>query len=65
MVPVRVSASTGQAVKSGGVLEYIREEYQLMTLGPDPIQYAGPAAGNSGAKATPKRSAPRVMDELF
>jgi penicillin-binding protein 1A len=67
MVAVRVSESTGQAVKRGGIVEYIRDEYQLMTLGPDPVQYSGPAVtkAKSKPKAAPRRSAPRVMDELF
>jgi penicillin-binding protein 1A len=75
MVAVRVNSSTGVASRGGGVLEYIRSEYQLMTLGPEPIRYAAAASrsgsrgsGNrrsSGRSAPPRRSAPRVMDELF
>ena len=65
MVAVRVSESTGQTVKRGGIVEYIRDEYQLMTLGPDPVQYAGPPKKSSKSKSRPKRTAPRVMDELF
>jgi penicillin-binding protein 1A len=67
MVAVRVSESTGQAVKRGGIVEYIRDEYQLMTLGPDPVQYAGPPSrpSKSKSKSRPTRTAPRVMDELF
>jgi len=64
MVAVRVSKSTGQSVKRGGMIEYIRDEYQLMTLGPDPVQYTGPVT-RVKAKAKPRRTAPRVMDELF
>jgi penicillin-binding protein 1A len=80
MVPVRVSSATGQATSGGGVLEYIRSEYQLMTLGPNPVKYAA-ASGSSGSSSArrtssrsasgsssggaPRRSAPRVMDELF
>ncbi|MCF7989700.1 MAG: penicillin-binding protein 1A [Thiohalocapsa sp.] len=64
MVAVRVDANSGVATKRGGVVEYIREEYQLMTLGPDPVQYAGPPK-RSGGQGPPKRTAPRVMDELF
>jgi penicillin-binding protein 1A len=80
MVPVRVSSTTGQATSGGGVLEYIRSEYQLMTLGPNPVKYAA-ASGSSGSasgssrssgprrsgprRSGPRRSAPRVMDELF
>lgn len=75
MVPVRVSSATGRATSGGGVLEYIRSEYQLMTLGPNPVKYA--AASGSGSRSgnrsrssgprrsAPRRSAPRVMDELF
>jgi penicillin-binding protein 1A len=69
MVAVRINASSGQATKSGGVVEYIRDEYQLMTLGPDPVKYTGPVAQSSGKRSVsnskPKRTAPRVMDELF
>jgi penicillin-binding protein 1A len=65
MVAVRVSESTGQAVKRGGIVEYIRDEYQLMTLGPDPVQYAGPPSTKRRTPSRPKRTAPRVMDELF
>jgi penicillin-binding protein 1A len=69
MVAVRINASSGQATKSGGVVEYIRDEYQLMTLGPDPVKYTGPVARSSGKRSVsnskPKRTAPRVMDELF
>ncbi|NBC13227.1 MAG: PBP1A family penicillin-binding protein [Gammaproteobacteria bacterium] len=75
MVPVRVSAATGRASSGGSVLEYIRSEYQLMTLGPNPVKYAA-AGGRSGSsnarrsgsgprRSAPRRSAPRVMDELF
>ena len=65
MVAVRVSETTGQAVKRGGIVEYIRDEYQLMTLGPDPVQYAGPPSTSSKSKSRPKRTAPRGMDELL
>jgi penicillin-binding protein 1A len=71
MVAVRVSESTGKSVKRGGIVEYIRDEYQLMTLGPDPINYAGPVVAKpkrksrSKARSKPKRSAPRVIDRLF
>jgi penicillin-binding protein 1A len=65
MVPVRISLSSGQTTKSrrGSRIEYIRDEYQLMTLGPDPVQYSAPVARARSTK--PKRTAPRVMDELF
>ena len=67
MVAVRVSESTGKSVKRGGIVEYIRDEYQLMTLGPDPVEYTGPVVtkSRSKSKSKPRRSAPRVMDELF
>jgi len=65
MVAVRVSESTGQSVKSGGVVEYIRDEYQLMTLGPDPVKYTGPAVTSKSRSSQQRRTAPRVMDELF
>ncbi|MGD9298141.1 MAG: PBP1A family penicillin-binding protein [Thiohalocapsa sp.] len=81
MVPVRVSSATGRATSGGGVLEYIRSEYQDMTLGPNPVKYAAASgtrsrsasrgsSGRSGSssgsrRSAPRRSAPRVMDELF
>ena len=55
MVAVRVSESTGKSVKRGGIVEYIRDEYQLMTLGPDPINYAGPVVANPSARAGARR----------
>ncbi len=58
MVPVRVSATTGQATSGGGVLEYIRSEYQLMTLGPNPVRYAG-AVGTGSPSAAGRSSAAR------
>jgi penicillin-binding protein 1A len=64
MVAVRVSASTGQSVSGGGIVEYIRNEYQLMTLGPDPVRYTGPVSSRRSSGSA-KRTAPRVMDELF
>ncbi len=79
MVAVRVNSATGANSSSGGVLEYIRSEYELMTLGPEPVKYAAAAAAGSGSssaqrssarrsaprRSAPRRSAPRVMDELF
>jgi penicillin-binding protein 1A len=73
MVPVRISAATGRASRGGSVLEYIRSEYELMTLGPNPVQYAAARGGSGGSRSpsgprrssAPRRSAPRVMDELF
>jgi penicillin-binding protein 1A len=64
MVPVRISLSSGQTTrsKSNSRIEYIRDEYQLMTLGPDPVQYSAPVAR---AKPAPRRTAPRMIDELF
>ncbi|MEA3638697.1 MAG: PBP1A family penicillin-binding protein [Lamprobacter sp.] len=64
MVPVRISLSSGDKTrsKSNSRIEYIRDEYQLMTLGPDPVRYSAPVARK---KAAPKRTAPRMMDELF
>ena len=74
MVAVRVNSATGAATSSGGVVEYIRSEYQLMTLGPEPVKYAaasGSRSSSSARRSAPsrssagRRSAPRVMDELF
>jgi penicillin-binding protein 1A len=63
MVPVRISRRTGQktTAKRGSQIEYIRDEYQLMTLGPDPVRYSEPVA-----RREPRpRTAPRMLDELF
>jgi penicillin-binding protein 1A len=76
MVAVRVNAATGAATSGGGVLEYVRNEYQLMTLGPEPVKYAAAsgegsrasarrASGSGPRRSAPRRSAPRVMDDLF
>jgi penicillin-binding protein 1A len=76
MVAVRINSATGAASKGGGVVEYIRSEYQLMTLGPEPVRYAAASGGGSSSstrstqrsapsRSAPRRSAPRVMDELF
>jgi len=75
MVAVRVNSATGAASKGGGVVEYIRSEYQLMTLGPEPVKYAAASGSGSSSRSSsasasrsasaPRRSAPRVMDELF
>ena len=66
MVPVRINLSSGQTTrsKSNSRIEYIRDEYQLMTLGPDPVQYSAPVA-RARSKPKPKRTAPRMLDELF
>jgi penicillin-binding protein 1A len=78
MVAVRVNSATGAASKGGDVVEYVRSEYQLMTLGPEPVKYAAASGSGSSsassrsssrrsapARSAPRRSAPRVMDELF
>jgi len=59
LVPVRIGLKSGEKTssKSGSRIEYIREEYQLMTLGPDPVEYSAPVAR--------RRTAPRMLDELF
>jgi penicillin-binding protein 1A len=79
MVAVRINPATGVASRGGGLVEYIRDEYQLMTLGPEPVKFAAAAGGSpsaagarrssspspSASRSAPRRSAPRVMDELF
>jgi penicillin-binding protein 1A len=71
MEAVRVSAKTGAASKGGSVVEYIRTEYKLMTLGPEPVKYAASNDGTSRRSSSQnrtsrkRRSAPRVMDQLF
>jgi penicillin-binding protein 1A len=63
MVPVRISLTSGQSTdsKRGSRIELIRDEYRLMTLGPDPVRYSRPVARASSRK----RTAPRMLDDLF
>jgi len=64
MVEVRIDKRRGTPTKSTGdntMVEWIREEYELMILGPEPVRYAG---DRKSAPASARR-APRVMDELF
>ncbi|WP_322826744.1 penicillin-binding protein 1A [Lamprobacter modestohalophilus] len=63
MVPVRISLRSGEKTdsKSDSRIELIRDEYQLMTLGPDPVKYEAPVE----RKTAPRRTAPRMLDELF
>ncbi|NEX15545.1 MAG: peptidase [Halochromatium sp.] len=65
MVPVRISLRSGQKTssKSGSMIEFIRDEYQLMTLGPDPVRYSAPVARRKAPAR--RRTAPRMLDELF
>ncbi len=69
MVRVRVDGNLGTETKSkGGLTEEVMEEYRLMLLGPEPEQYAGSAKATTTKKKTaaaPKRSAPKVVDDLF
>ena len=60
MVPVRIGLHSGEATqsRSDSRIEYIRDEYRLMTLGPDPVRYS------KQAEKTPPRTAPRMLDEL-
>nr|WP_242471025.1 penicillin-binding protein 1A [Thiocystis violacea] len=72
LVQVRVDPARGAETKSkSGVLEMVQEEHRQALLGPEPIKVAGPAstsrktARKGGGATTVKRSAPRVMDDLF
>lgn len=68
LVQVRVDPNRGTETKSkSGILEMVKEENRLLLLGPEPIKVAGPSAGPAKRKPTTtvKRSAPRVMDDLF
>jgi len=50
----------------GAMTEEVMEEYQLMLLGPEPVQFAGSGSSSKPkAKAPPPRSAPKVVDDLF
>lgn len=64
MVEVRISKGSGRQSRSGGLSEWIREEYVDALQGPKPVGYVGTARrGGSGGGV--KRRAPRVIDELF
>ncbi|TVQ87059.1 MAG: PBP1A family penicillin-binding protein [Chromatiaceae bacterium] len=73
MAAVRISLSTGKTTTatSGSRIEYIAEEFKLMTLGPDPVEVAQPRVAAPQRRAAaprpppPRRTAPRVLDELF
>jgi penicillin-binding protein 1A len=68
MVRVRVDGNRGTVTKSkGGLVEEVMDEYQLMLLGPESVGDGGPASGTKkkAAPAAPKRSAPKVVDDLF
>jgi penicillin-binding protein 1A len=52
------TAATGPGVQE----ETIREELRLTLLGPESVRAPG---GSSGASVAPRRTAPRVMDDLF
>ncbi len=63
MVEVRISKKRGTATSSTGehtMAEWIREEYELMLMGPSPVKYVGKTT-----RRAPRASAPRVIDELF
>jgi len=65
MVTIYVDKGRGTETKSkgpGAQQETVREELRLMLLGPEPV--AGTGAPRSPS-STPRRTAPRVMDDLF
>ncbi len=66
MVTVRIDKNRGTNTKSKGshtMEETVREEYQLMLLGPKPLQASKP---RRKARARPRRRrAPKAMDDLF
>ncbi|MEA3277319.1 MAG: penicillin-binding protein 1A [Pseudomonadota bacterium] len=62
MVEVRIDKNRGTRTDSTGshtMAEWVREEYELMLLGPQPVYFSG--GGGGGVR----RRAPRVIDELF
>jgi penicillin-binding protein 1A len=62
MVQVRVDPSRGTETKAkSGILEMVNEEHRTALLGPDPVRVAAPAKQDTSVR----RSAPRVMDDLF
>jgi penicillin-binding protein 1A len=65
MIELRIDKRRGTPTKSKGshtIVEWIREEYELMTLGPEPVRYA---SERKARRAPRPASAPRVLDELF
>ena len=67
MVTVRIDKRRGTNTKSRGshtMEEIVREEYELMLLGPQPVKFAGSRKPRrKAARARPR--APRVVDDLF
>jgi penicillin-binding protein 1A len=65
MVQVRVDPTRGTETKSrNGILEMVNEEFSNALLGPEPVRVAGPTTKRK-ADTSVRRSAPRVMDDLF
>lgn len=66
MVAVRVDPNRGTPTKArGGILEMVSEEYRDALQGPEPVRFAGSATGSAAKDTSVRRSAPRVMDDLF
>jgi penicillin-binding protein 1A len=64
MVQVRVDPTRGTETKAkSGILEMVNEEFSKDLLGPEPVRVAGPT--KKKADTSVRRSAPRVMDDLF
>jgi penicillin-binding protein 1A len=64
MVQVRVDPTRGTETKAkSGILEMVNEEFSNALLGPEPVRVAGPTRRK--ADTSVRRSAPRVMDDLF
>jgi penicillin-binding protein 1A len=68
MVRVSVDKGRGTETKAKGrgvdVLA-VREELRLMLMGPEPVQASVPKKKSAAAPSGPRRTAPRVMDDLF
>ncbi|MBK1645351.1 peptidase [Thiocapsa imhoffii] len=63
MVQVRVDPNRGTPTRArGGLLEMVSEEFKDALQGPEAFRVAGPARA---ADTSVRRSAPRVMDDLF
>ena len=64
MVQVRVDPTRGTETKAkSGILEMVNKEFSNALLGPEPVRVAGPT--KKKADTSVRRSAPRVMDDLF
>jgi len=64
LIEVRVDPVRGmETTAKNGILEYVQEEFRPMQAASEPV--AAESSASSRSSASVKRSAPRVMDDLF